>query len=67
MSSAAPTGTNRCMRCSQVATCPWPEPLQGLRWHTEEEALERRIEGAQTPRTAKWAPRVQPSCGSRCI
>ena len=29
VSSAAPTGANRCARCSQVAACPWPEPPAG--------------------------------------
>ena len=47
--SAALTGTNRCTQCSQVAACTWPEPPAGARRRTEEEALHRRIEGAQTP------------------
>ena len=49
VSSATPTGANRCAQCSQVAACPWPEPSAGPRRRTEEEALQRRIEGAQTP------------------
>ena len=48
MSSAAPTAAKRCAQCSQVAACPLPEPCVGLRRRTEEEALHRRIEGAQT-------------------
>ena len=49
MSSANPTGDNRCAQCSQVAACPWPEPTAGPRRSTEEEALHWRIENAQTP------------------
>ena len=49
MSSAAPTGANRCAQCSQVAACPWPEPPAGPHRRTEEEALHRRIEGAHAP------------------
>ena len=48
MSSAAPTAAKRCAQCSQVAACPWPEPCAGLPRRTEEEALHRRIKGAQT-------------------
>ena len=42
VSSATPTGSNRCAQCSQV----WPEPPAGPRQRTEEEALQRCIEGA---------------------
>ena len=49
VSFATATGTNRCAQCSLVAACPWPEPPAGPRQRTEEEALQRRIEGAQTP------------------
>ena len=49
VSSATRPGTNRCAQCSQVAACHWPEPLAGPRRHTEERALQRRIESAQTP------------------
>ena len=48
MSSATPTGANRCGQCSEVAACPWPEPPAGPCRGTEEETLHRRIEGAQT-------------------
>ena len=48
VTSATPTGTNRCTQCSQVAARPWPEPPPGPRRRIEEEALQRRIEGAQT-------------------
>ena len=48
VSSAAPMGANRCVRCSQVAACPWPEPPAGPRRRKEEEALHRRIGGAHT-------------------
>ena len=48
LSSSMPAGTNRCARCSQVAACPCPEPPPGLRQRTEEEALRRRIQDAQT-------------------
>ena len=49
MSFSAWTGAIRCARCAQVAACPWPEPPAGPRRRTEEEALHRRIEGAQAP------------------
>ena len=49
MSSAAPTGANRCAQCSQVAACLWPEPPAGPHRRTEEEALHRRIGGAHAP------------------
>ena len=48
MSSAAPTGANRCAQCSQVAACPWPGPPAGPHRRTEQEALHRRIGDAQT-------------------
>ena len=56
MSSAAPTGASRCAQCSQVATCPWPEPPAGPHRRTEEEALHRRIEGAQVPSYKRAGP-----------
>ena len=56
VSSAAPTGANRCAQCSQVAACPWPEPPAGPHRHTEEEALHRRIEGAQVPSHKRAGP-----------
>ena len=49
VSSAAPTGTNRCAQCSQVSACHWPEPTAGPHRRTEEEALHRRIGGAHAP------------------
>ena len=49
VSSAAPTGTNRCAQCSQAAVCPWPELPAGPHRRTEEEALHRRIGGANAP------------------
>ena len=48
VSSATPTAANRCAQCSQVAACPWPELPVGPRSRTEEEALHRRIEDAQS-------------------
>ena len=56
MSSAAPTGANRCAQCSQVAACPWPEPPAGRHRRTEEEALHRRIEGAHVPSHERAGP-----------
>ena len=56
VSSAAPTGTNRCTWCSQVAARPWPEPAAGPRRGTEEEALHRRIRGAHTPSHGRAGP-----------
>ena len=56
MSSATPTGANRCTQCSQVAACPWSEQPAGPRWRMEEEALQRRIEGAQTPSHGQAGP-----------
>ena len=49
VSSAAPTGPNRCAQCSQLAAWPWPEPPMGPHRRTEEEALHRRIGGAHAP------------------
>ena len=49
VSSAALMGANRCTQCSQVAACPWPEPLAGPCRRTEAEVLHRRIKDAQTP------------------
>ena len=60
MSSATLKGANTCAQCSQVAAYPWPELPVGLRRRTEEVALHRRSEDAQTPRTARRAPRVPP-------
>ena len=56
MSSAAPTGANRCAQCSQVAACPWPEPPAGPHRRTEEEALHRRIGGAHAPSHKRAGP-----------
>ena len=56
MSSTAPTGANRCAQCSQVATCPWPEPPAGPHRHTGEEALHRCIEGAHVPSHERGVP-----------
>ena len=53
---ATPTATNRCAQCSQVAACHWPEPLAGARRHTEEEVLQPRIEGAQSPSNSPAGP-----------
>ena len=36
VSSAAPTGAIRCTQCSQVASCPRPEPPEGQHRRTEE-------------------------------
>ena len=57
VSCATPTGTNRCAQCCQVAVCCWPEQPAGLRRRTEEGALQRRIEGAQTP----WQGQARPA------
>ena len=56
VSCAASTGADRCARCAQVAACPWPEPPAGPRRRTEEEALQRRIEGAHTPSHERAGP-----------
>ena len=56
VSSTTPTGTNRCAQCSKVAAFPWPEPPAGPRRRTEEEALQRRIKGAQTPSHGQAGP-----------
>ena len=56
MSSTAPMGMNGRTQCSQVAACPWTESPPGLRLRTEEEALQRRIEGAQTPSHGQAGP-----------
>ena len=56
MSSAAPTGANRCAQCCQVAAYPWPEPPAGLHRRTKEEALHRRIEGAHVPSQERGGP-----------
>ena len=56
VSSAAPTGANRCAQCSRVAACPWPEPLAGPHRRTEEEALHRRIGGAHAPSHKRAGP-----------
>ena len=49
-------GANRSARCSQVATCPWPQPPAGPRRCTEEEALYRRIGGAHAPSHSHAGP-----------
>ena len=36
--------------------CPWPKPPAGPSRRTEEEALQRRIEGAQTPSHGQVGP-----------
>ena len=56
VSSAAPTGANRCAQCSQMAACPWPEPPAGPHRRTEEEALHRRIGGAHAPSHEREGP-----------
>ena len=56
VSSTASTGANRCARCAQVPACPWPEPPAGPHRRTEEEALHRRIKGAQTPSHEQAGP-----------
>ena len=56
VSSAAPTCTNRCAQCSQVAACPWPEPPAGPHRRTEEEALHRRIGEAHAPSHERAGP-----------
>ena len=56
VSSAAPTGANRCKQCSQVATFPWPEPPAGPQRRTEEEALHRSIRGAHLPSHERAGP-----------
>ena len=56
MLPAAPMGANRCMQCSQVAACPWPEPPAGPRRRTEEEALHRRIGDEQSPARGPAGP-----------
>ena len=56
VSSAEPTGANRCTQCSQVAACPWPEPPAGPHRRTEEEALHRRIGGAHAPSHERAGP-----------
>ena len=56
MSSAAPAGANRCTQSSELAASPCPNPAPGPRWRTVEEALQRRIEGAQTPSHGQAGP-----------
>ena len=56
VSSAAPTGANRCTQCSQVAACPWPEPPAAPHRRTEEEALHRCIGGAHAPSHERAGP-----------
>ena len=56
MSSGAPTGANRCARCTQVAACPWPQPPAGPRRRNQEQALHRRIEGAHAPSHERAGP-----------
>ena len=56
VSSAAPTGTNMCVQCSQVATSPTPEPPAGPHRRTEEEALQRSIGGAHAPSHGRAGP-----------
>ena len=63
LSSATPTGANRCAQCCQVAACPCPVPPAGLRLRTGEEALQRRMEGTSShrwrrgPRSSSWRAR----------
>ena len=56
VTSATPTGANRCAQCSQVAACPWPEPPAGPRRRKEEEVLHRRIADTQTPSHGQAGP-----------
>ena len=56
VSSAAPTGSNRCAQCPQVAACPWPVPPAGLHRRTGEEALHRRIGGADALSDGRAGP-----------
>ena len=56
VSSATPTSANRCAQCSQLAACPSPEPPAGPHRRTEEEALHRRIEGAEAPPHKRAGP-----------
>ena len=56
VSSATPTGANRCAQCSQLVACPWPEPPAGPHRCTEEEALHRRIKGAHAPSHERAGP-----------
>ena len=56
VSSATATGSNRSVQYSQVAACPWPELPAGPHRRTEEDALQRRIEGAQTPSHSQVGP-----------
>ena len=56
VSSAAPTGANRCAQCSQLAACPWPEPPAGPHRRTDEEALHRRIGGSHAPSHERAGP-----------
>ena len=58
MSSATPTGANRCAQCPQVAACPWPELAAGPGRRTEEEVLQQGIEDAQTPSHGQAGPAV---------
>ena len=49
---ATSAGADRCAKWSQLAACPWPEPPAG----PEEEVLQRRIEGDQTPSYGQGGP-----------
>ena len=60
VSSAATTDASRCVRCTQVAACPWPKPPAGPRRCTEEEALHQRIEGAHAPSHERAGPAGAP-------
>ena len=54
--STVPVGTNRCAQCSQVAACRWGKPSRAPHRRTEYEAVQRRIEGAQTPSHSHAGP-----------
>ena len=56
VSSAAPAGRRKCAQCSQVAACPWPEPLAGPHRRIEEEALHRRIGAEHAPSHERAGP-----------
>ena len=56
LSSAAPTGANRCAQCSQVAACPWPEPPAGPHRRTGEKLTRTRAPRGRRPPEFPRAP-----------
>ena len=66
VTSAAPTGANRCAQCSQVAACPWPEPPAGGHRRTRRRLCNGASMEHKPPHRNARAPRALPSCDSTC-